>query len=93
MNKFLTRLLSIVAEFGNVYEEVNKKTKNKDFSTNGASEIMCISKLNINKKSAFVICLIFQDINLPTYAICCSILPNLLNANQKSKTTHYKYAA
>ena len=50
-NKFLARLLSIVAELGNVYEEVNKKTKNKDFSTNGASEIMCISKLNINKKN------------------------------------------
>ena len=57
MNKFLERLLSIVVELGNVYEEVNKETKNKDsdLSINGASEIMPISKLNINKKIAFVV--------------------------------------
>ena len=57
MNKFLARLLSIVVELENVYEKVNKETKNKDFdlSINGASEIMLISKLNINKKIAFVV--------------------------------------
>ena len=99
MNKFLAHLFSIVVELENVYEEVNKETKNKDsdLSIKGASEIVPIFKLNINKKIAFVvfkktllsyyifkkktICLIFQDINFRTNAICCSILPDLLNAN------------
>ena len=57
MNKFLARLFLIVVELENVYEEVNKETKNKDseLSIKGASKIMPISKLNINKKIAFVV--------------------------------------
>ena len=57
MNKFLARLLSIVVEPGNIYEEVNKEIKNKDsdLSIDGISKIMPISELNIKKKIAVVV--------------------------------------